>query len=117
VSLSIDLADGWLWLPRSLVGQTFTQATRRHFLPLLTSPTWCAHSIRELASYRATDPCTGAEMTRDLRCLFALDADFNERTFRKQLALVKGQGYAIVESLHEQGDGASRGVLASLCSF
>lgn len=56
-------------------------------------------------------------MTRDLRCLFALDADFNERTFRKQLALVKGQGYAIVESLHEQGDGASRGVLASLCSF
>ncbi|KAK3071643.1 hypothetical protein LTS18_014816, partial [Coniosporium uncinatum] len=54
---------GWLFLPVSLIGQPFSEATRHHFLPLLTSKTWWmdTHAL--------------------LRKCFEQDADFKERMF------------------------------------
>ena len=55
---------GWLYLPVSLIGQPFSQKTRDHFLPLLTSKAWWE------------------ETTYQLRKLFAVDPDFNRMMFQ-----------------------------------
>ncbi|KAF3090646.1 phosphatidyl inositol kinase [Orbilia oligospora] len=72
---------GWLFLPVSLVGQPFSQKTRDHFLPLLTSTKWWA------------------ETQMGLKEIFKQDADFKERMWAKQLAVLKGQAFNIVETL------------------
>ncbi|KAF1942219.1 hypothetical protein EJ02DRAFT_465901 [Clathrospora elynae] len=72
---------GWLFLPVSLIGQPFSEATRRHFLPLLTSKQWWSDT--QLA----------------LRTCFSQDADFKERMYAKQLAVMKGQAWNVVETL------------------
>ncbi|KAL4074043.1 hypothetical protein J3A83DRAFT_4357909 [Scleroderma citrinum] len=72
---------GWLYLPVSLIGRPFSEKTRAHFLPLLTSKAWWE------------------ETTFQLRRLFAVDPDFHPKMFRRQLAVIKGQAYNIVESL------------------
>lgn len=36
-----DYPYGWLWLPASLIGLPFSEATRKRFLPLLSSAEWC----------------------------------------------------------------------------
>ncbi|OCK82368.1 hypothetical protein K432DRAFT_349161 [Lepidopterella palustris CBS 459.81] len=72
---------GWLFLPVSLIGQPFSEATRRHFLPLLTSKQWWSDT--QLA----------------LRRCFMRDADFKERMFTKQIAVMKGQAWNVVETL------------------
>ncbi|KAF2017966.1 hypothetical protein BU24DRAFT_420997 [Aaosphaeria arxii CBS 175.79] len=72
---------GWLFLPVSLIGQPFSDATRRHFLPLLTSKQWWADT--QLA----------------LRKCFTQDADFKERMYTKQIAVMKGQAWNVVETL------------------
>ncbi|KAF9579734.1 phosphatidyl inositol kinase, partial [Lunasporangiospora selenospora] len=78
---------GWLFLPRALISQPFTKATRDHFLPLLSSPIWWRETIA------------------DLRRLFSIDSDFDQGMFDKQMAVMKGQGWNIVETLKnpEQG--------------
>jgi phosphatidylinositol 4-kinase type 2 len=55
---------GWLFLPVSIVGRPFSEKTRNHFLPLLTSKDWWA------------------ETTYELRKLFAVDPDFHPKMFR-----------------------------------
>ncbi|KAJ3896253.1 phosphatidylinositol 3 and 4-kinase-domain-containing protein [Lentinula edodes] len=72
---------GWLYLPISAIGQPFSQKTRHHFLPLLTSKQWWE------------------ETTFQLEKLFAVDPDFNMKMFRRQLAVIKGQALNIVQSL------------------
>jgi len=72
---------GWLFLPVSLIGQPFSQKTRDHFIPLLTSTKWWS------------------ETQTLLRKLFEQDADFKERMFQKQLAVLKGQAFNVVETL------------------
>ncbi|KAH7351371.1 phosphatidylinositol 3 and 4-kinase-domain-containing protein [Pyrenochaeta sp. MPI-SDFR-AT-0127] len=72
---------GWLFLPVSLIGQPFSEATRRHFLPLLTSKKWWSDT--QLA----------------LRKCFIQDDDFKERMYAKQLAVMKGQAWNVVETL------------------
>ncbi|KAF9433498.1 phosphatidyl inositol kinase [Entomortierella beljakovae] len=72
---------GWLFLPHNLISQPFTKATRDHFLPLLSSPTWWRETIA------------------DLRRLFSIDSDFDQGMFDKQMAVMKGQGWNIVETL------------------
>ncbi|QDS72301.1 hypothetical protein FKW77_007360 [Venturia effusa] len=72
---------GWLFLPVSLIGQPFSEATRHHFLPLLTSRTWWA------------------ETQVQLRRCFMQDDDFQERMYAKQIAIVKGQAWNVVETL------------------
>ncbi|OLL24256.1 Phosphatidylinositol 4-kinase lsb6, partial [Neolecta irregularis DAH-3] len=78
---------GWLFLPVSLIGQPFSQKTRSHFLPLLTSSTW----------WRQT--------TDLLHSLFSQDSDFQERMFQKQLAVLKGQAWNVVETLKQPDQG------------
>ncbi|KAF2467365.1 uncharacterized protein BDR25DRAFT_267541 [Lindgomyces ingoldianus] len=72
---------GWLFLPVSLIGQPFSEATRRHFLPLLTSKQWWSDTQLEL------------------RKCFTQDADFKERMYAKQIAVMKGQAWNVVETL------------------
>lgn len=72
---------GWLFLPVSLIGRPFTERTRRHFLPLLTSKEWWTDTQVKL------------------RQCFELDADFKERMFARQIAVMKGQAWNVVETL------------------
>jgi phosphatidylinositol 4-kinase type 2 len=72
---------GWLFLPVSLIGQPFSQKTRDHFLPLLTSKPWWS------------------ETTLALRKIFSQDVDFQERMFARQMAVMKGQAWNVVETL------------------
>lgn len=55
---------GWLYLPVSLIGRPFSEKTRAHFLPLLTSKLWWE------------------ETTFQLRKLFAVDPDFHPKMFQ-----------------------------------
>lgn len=72
---------GWLFLPVDLIGRPFSQKTRDHFLPLLTSSTWWSQT------------------TLALKRVFQNDNDFKERMFAKQLAVMKGQAWNVVEAL------------------
>lgn len=72
---------GWLSLPRSLFTQPFTEFTRQLFLHKLTSREWWE------------------KLSDDLRNVFNQDLDFDEKMFSRQLSLVKGQAYNIVEVL------------------
>lgn len=72
---------GWLFLPVSLIGQPFSQKSREHFLPLLTSKQWWSET--QLA----------------LRKVFSQDVDFQERMFARQMAVMKGQAWNVVETL------------------
>ena len=78
---------GWLFLPTSLIGQPFSQKTRDHFIPLLTSTKWWT------------------ETQTMLRKLFEQDSDFKERMFQKQLAVLKGQAFNVVETLKAADQG------------
>ncbi|EMC96374.1 hypothetical protein BAUCODRAFT_472794 [Baudoinia panamericana UAMH 10762] len=72
---------GWLFLPVSLIGRPFSERTRRHFLPLLTSKEWWTDTqVR-------------------LRKCFELDVDFQEKMFARQMAVMKGQAWNVVETL------------------
>lgn len=72
---------GWLFLPVSLIGKPFSQRTREHFLPLLTSTAWWT------------------ETQIKLRNCFEIDADFKERMFARQMGVMKGQAWNVVETL------------------
>ncbi|KAI0132360.1 phosphatidylinositol 3 [Xylariales sp. AK1849] len=72
---------GWLFLPVDLIGRPFSQKTREHFLPLLTSTEWWSQT--SLA----------------LRKVFQLDPDFQEKMFSRQMAVMKGQAWNVVETL------------------
>ncbi|PWW73109.1 hypothetical protein C7212DRAFT_359486 [Tuber magnatum] len=78
---------GWLFLPVSLIGQPFSQKARDHFLPILTSAKWWA------------------ETQTLLRRLFEQDSDFKERMFQKQIAVLKGQAFNVVETLKTPDQG------------
>lgn len=78
---------GWLFLPVSLIGQPFSQKTRDHFIPILTSTKWWS------------------ETQTLLRKMFEQDADFKERMFQKQLAVLKGQAFNVVETLKTPDQG------------
>ncbi|KAI9793803.1 MAG: phosphatidyl inositol kinase [Piccolia ochrophora] len=78
---------GWLFLPVSLIGQPFSQRTRDHFLPLLTSTKWWSDT--QVA----------------LRRVFSQDSDFKERMFARQIAVMKGQAWNVVETLKTKDHG------------
>jgi phosphatidylinositol 4-kinase type 2 len=79
--------SGWLFLPVSLIGRPFSQKTRDHFIPLLTSAKWWQ------------------ETSKLLHALFEKDDDFQERMFAKQLAVLKGQAWNILETLKQPDQG------------
>ncbi|KAI2635245.1 hypothetical protein GGS21DRAFT_517679 [Xylaria nigripes] len=72
---------GWLFLPVDLIGRPFSQKTRDHFLPLLTSTTWWSQTSHQL------------------RKVFQIDPDFQEKMFSRQMAVMKGQAWNVVETL------------------
>ncbi|KAI0009726.1 phosphatidylinositol 4-kinase [Xylariaceae sp. FL0662B] len=72
---------GWLFLPVDLIGRPFSQKTRDHFLPLLTSTQWWSQTQFEL------------------RKVFQIDPDFQEKMFSRQMAVMKGQAWNVVETL------------------
>lgn len=72
---------GWLFLPYSIIGQPFSNKTRQHYLPLLTSKYWWEQCIVKLKE------------------VFSKDADFKERMWLKQVAVLKGQAFNVVEIL------------------
>ncbi|KAM5464279.1 Phosphatidylinositol 4-kinase LSB6 [Microsporum audouinii] len=78
---------GWLFLPVSLIGQPFSQKTREHFLPLLTSTAWWT------------------ETQTALRAVFSQDSDFKESMFARQIAVMKGQAWNVVETLKQRDHG------------
>ncbi|ESK85210.1 phosphatidylinositol 4-kinase type ii subunit alpha [Moniliophthora roreri MCA 2997] len=78
---------GWLYLPVSVIGRPFSEKTRNHFLPILTSKAWWE------------------ETTYQLQKLFAVDPDFNLKMFKRQLAVIKGQAWNIVQSLKHPDEG------------
>ncbi|KAL2008611.1 hypothetical protein VTN00DRAFT_6805 [Thermoascus crustaceus] len=78
---------GWLFLPVSLIGQPFSQKTRDHFLPLLTSTAWWS----------------GTQTA--LRKVFSQDDDFKESMFARQIAVMKGQAWNVVETLKQPDHG------------
>ncbi|TFK54327.1 hypothetical protein OE88DRAFT_1732997 [Heliocybe sulcata] len=78
---------GWLYLPVSIIGRPFGEKTRQHFLALLTSKEWWE------------------ETTFQLRKLFAVDPDFHPKMFNRQLAVIKGQAWNIVQSLKHIDEG------------
>lgn len=78
---------GWLFLPVSIIGQPFSQKTRDHFIPLLTSSKWWEES------------------SIAFRELFSRDTEFKERMWRKQWAVLKGQAFNVVESMKNPDEG------------
>lgn len=72
---------GWLFLPYSIIGQPFSEKTRQHYLPLLTLKFWWEQTITKL------------------KAVFSKDADFKERMWIKQVAVLKGQAFNVVEIL------------------
>lgn len=78
---------GWLFLPVDLIGRPFSQKTRDHFLPLLTSTAWWSQT--QMA----------------LKRVFQIDDDFQERMFAKQIAVMKGQAWNVVEALKSPDHG------------
>lgn len=72
---------GWLFLPLSVIGQPFSTKTRNHFLPLLTSRFWWETTVTRLKK------------------VFEKDSDFKERMWLRQLAVLKGQAFNVVEIL------------------
>lgn len=72
---------GWAALHHGLLGGPFTKQTIDHFLPMLTSAVWWKDTLQEL------------------RRLFEMDADFNEDMYERQIAVLKGQAWNLVEIL------------------
>lgn len=78
---------GWLFLPVSLIGQPFSDTTRKHFLPLLTSTKWWEDTVCKL------------------KAVFQRDKNFKEKYWHKQLAVLKGQALNVVDVLRSPGEG------------
>lgn len=60
---------GWLYLPVSIIGRPFSEKTRNHFLPLLTSKSWWEETTHQLETLFAIDPDFHPKMFRVLRSL------------------------------------------------
>ena len=78
---------GWLFLPYYIIGRPFSNKSREHYLPLLTSKYWWEQT------------------TIKLKAVFQKDADFKERMWHKQIAVLKGQAFNVVEILKLQHAG------------
>ncbi|ODV92633.1 hypothetical protein CANCADRAFT_19874, partial [Tortispora caseinolytica NRRL Y-17796] len=78
---------GWLFLPIALIGQPFSPDIREHFLRILCSREWWSQTVKEL------------------RDCFAIDPDFKERMWLRQLAVIKGQAFNVVATLKDPQQG------------
>lgn len=88
---------GWLYLPLQMLVQPFSEATRRHFLPILTSSQWWDESYKEFTN------------------VFSRDSDFKLRMWKKQWAVLKGQAFNVVETLKDIRQGPLELVRRTRC--
>lgn len=80
---------GWLYLPVSIVGRPFSQRTRDHFLPLLTSKSWWEETSYLLIKMFEVDPDFNLKMFKVsplsfIGCLSQLTS------MQRQLSVIKG---------------------------
>lgn len=78
---------GWLFLPSDLIGLPFSESTREHLLPILSDPAWWQHTAQ------------------GLRSIFQQDPYFDEAKFEKQMSVMRGQGWNLVQSLRAPDEG------------
>lgn len=78
---------GWLYLPLSIIGHPFSQSTRDHFIPLLTSVGWWE------------------DVSSALCDVFSKDKEFKMKMWKKQLAILKGQSFNVLETLLNPNEG------------
>ncbi|KAI8882855.1 hypothetical protein K501DRAFT_250578 [Backusella circina FSU 941] len=78
---------GWMAMPEPMINRPFSKATRTQFLKILTNPLWWRETVREM------------------RALFEMDDDFDEKMFQRQMAVLKGQGFNIVRTLKDENAG------------
>ncbi|EJS43137.1 lsb6p [Saccharomyces arboricola H-6] len=88
---------GWLYLPLQLLTEPFSEQTRSHFLPILTSTEWWEESYQEFSN------------------LFSRDQDFSVRMWKKQWAVLKGQAFNVVETLKDPRQGPLELVRRTRC--
>lgn len=72
---------GWLFLPYTIIGQPFSDSTRKHYLSVLTSTTWWESTIM------------------GLKKISQKDRRFKNRYFLQQISILKGQAFNIIEIL------------------
>lgn len=78
---------GWLFLPSDLIGLPFSASTREHLLPILSDPAWWQHTVQ------------------GLRRIFEQDPYFDEAKFERQMGVMRGQGWNLVQSLQSSEEG------------
>ncbi|TKY86572.1 hypothetical protein EX895_004721 [Sporisorium graminicola] len=78
---------GWLFLPSDLIGLPFSQETREHLLPILNDPVWWQGTVK------------------GLRRVFEQDPWFDEAKFERQMSVMRGQGWNLVQCLQEAEEG------------
>ncbi|PWN45884.1 hypothetical protein IE81DRAFT_296908 [Ceraceosorus guamensis] len=78
---------GWLYLPVDLIGGPFSASTRASLIPMLSSPRWWLHTVR------------------GLRDIFQRDEHFDAKLFERQMALMRGQGWNLLQSLRSEDEG------------
>lgn len=84
-----DYPYGWLWFPVDLIGGPFSEQTKNQFLPSLSNAAWWN------------------ETERGLKEIFMKDEGFQEKRFEKQMTVLRGQGWNIVQCLKSEGEGES----------
>lgn len=88
---------GWLYLPVNILSQPFSEQTRKHFLPLLTSTSWWEDSFNQFTE------------------LFSRDNEFKWRMWKKQWSIIKGQAFNVVETLRNPMQGPLELVRRTRC--
>ncbi|KAJ9061385.1 Phosphatidylinositol 4-kinase LSB6 [Entomophthora muscae] len=78
---------GWLQLPSGLIDRPFSKSTREFLLPLLTSTHWWQETEYLLLKLNQLDP------------------DFNSKMFNRQIEVMRGQGWNLVECLKQPDSG------------
>lgn len=78
---------GWLYLPVDLIGGPFSSETRAHFIPLLADAAWWR------------------ETTLGLRRIFERDEHFDAKLFERQMSVMRGQGWNLLQSLRNPDEG------------
>ncbi|CDU25858.1 related to LSB6-Phosphatidylinositol 4-kinase [Sporisorium scitamineum] len=78
---------GWLFLPSDLIGLPFSESTREHLLPILNDPIWWQGTIQ------------------GLRKIFQQDPSFDEVKFERQMSVMRGQGWNLVQCLQAADEG------------
>jgi hypothetical protein len=90
---------GWLYLPVSIIGRPFSEKTRSHFLPLLTSKSWWEETTYQLEKLFAVDPDFHPKMFAVSEITCSCRLLLNPSCIQRQLAVIKGQAWNIVQSL------------------